>query len=105
MTVGRGGGYAGYGADTGGTLSDDEFSWQGRTYTVEALLLNPFSQTVSVAFSDDVEARDGLTLCLGATGLALSQARHLDARQFYWDNVELNWSDGASVIVGLNNCR
>ena len=44
MTPASIGGYLGYGSvgsHTGGSLTDDEFNWQGQTYTVKALLYNP----------------------------------------------------------------
>ena len=105
MTVGGGGGYAGYGLDTGGSLSDSDFSWQGTTYTVEAILHNPFSDTVSVEFSEDIGAELGnLPLCLGATQLDMAQARSPNDRQFFWDNVDPAWNDGDTVSVGLNGC-
>ena len=44
MTPASIGGYLGYGSvgsQTGGSLTNDEFNWQGQTYTVKALLYNP----------------------------------------------------------------
>ena len=106
LTVGSGGGYAGYGLSTGGTLTDSDFAWRGTTYTLEAILHNPFSDTVSVEFADDIGAeRENLTLCLGATQLDLAQARSPNHRQFFWDNVDPGWSDGDTVTVGLNGVR
>ena len=105
LTVGSGGGYSGYGLSTGGTLSDTNFAWRGTTYTLEAILHNPFSATVSVEFADDIGAeRENLTLCLGATRFDLAQARSPNDRQFFWDNVDPGWSDGDTVSVGLYGC-
>ena len=105
MTVGNGGGYSGYGLSTGGTLTDSDFAWRGTTYTLEAILHNPFSDTVSVEFADDIGTeRENLTLCLGATQLDLAQARSPNHRQFFWDNVDPGWSDGDTVTVGVHGC-
>ena len=105
MTVGSGGGYAGYGLATGGTLSDNDFSWQSTTYTVEAILHNPFSDSVSIEFSDDFGTEgEGLSLCLGAVRLEFADARGPSARQFFWENVDPGWNDGDTVSVGLNGC-
>ena len=105
MTVGSGGGYTGYGLSTGGTVTDNSFSWQGTTYTVGAILHNPFSANVSIEFSGDFNtARDKLMLCLGATHLDLAQARSPNDRQFFWENVDPGWSDGAAVSVSLGGC-
>ena len=105
LTVGSGGGYSGYGLSTGGTLSDTNFAWRNTTYTLEAILHNPFSDTVSVEFADDIGAeRENLTFCLGATQLDLAQARSPNHRQFFWDNVDPGWSDGDTVTVGVHGC-
>lgn len=106
MTVGSGGGLRGYGADTGGTLSDNDFTLHGRNYTVDAVLHNPFASSVSIDFSDDIDTgSQELTLCLGALRLDFADAFGPDARQFFWDNVDPGWSDGGSVSVGLNGCQ
>ncbi len=105
MTVRSSGGYTGYGLSVGGTLSDSDFRWRGTTYTVEAILHNPFSGTVSLEFSDDLNAeRADLIFCLDATRLELAQARSPNDRQFFWDNVDPGWNDGDTVSVSLNNC-
>ena len=105
LTVGSGGGYSGYGLSTGGTLSDADFAWEDATYTLEAILHNPFSDTVSVEFADEIGTeRENLTFCLGATQLDLSQARSPNDRQFFWDNVDPGWSDGDTVTVGVHGC-
>ena len=106
MTVGSGGGLSGYGAATGGTLSDNDFTVHGKTYTVEAILHNPFADSVSVDFSDDIDTdSQELTLCLGTLRLDFADAFGPDARQFFWDNIDPDWSDGGSVSVGLNGCQ
>ena len=106
MTVGSGGGLSGYGADTGGTLSDNDFTLQGKTYTVEAILHNPFADSVSIDFSDDIDTdSQELTLCLGTLQLDFADAFGPDERQFFWDDVDPGWSDGGSVSLGLNGCQ
>ncbi|MCY3994419.1 MAG: PA14 domain-containing protein [Caldilineaceae bacterium] len=106
MTVGSGGGLGGYGADTDGTLSDNDFTLRGKTYTVDAILHNPFADSVSIEFSDDVDTdSQELTLCLDTVQLDFADAFGPDARQFFWDDVDTGWSDGGSVSVGLNGCQ
>ena len=106
MTVGSGGGLRGYGADTGGTLSGNDFILHGRTYTVDAVLHNPFAGSVSIDFSDDIDTdSQELTLCLGTLQLDFADAFGPDDRQFFWDDVDPGWSDGGSVGVGLNGCQ
>ena len=47
LTVGNHGGYYGYGTSTSGgppgSLPDRDFDWQGITFSVDQLLLNPYS--------------------------------------------------------------
>ena len=105
MTVGNGGGYSGYGLSTGGTLTDSDFAWRGTTYTLEAILHNPFSDTLSVEFAAEIGTeRENLSLCLGAIQFDLAQARSPNNRQFFWDNVDPDWSDGDTVTVGVHGC-
>ena len=105
LTVGSSGGYLGYRTGGSGALSDNDFSWQGTSYTVEAILHDSFSDSVSIELSADIGAeRDGLALCLGTTRLSFADARGPNDRQFFWDDVDPGWSDGSTVSVSLNNC-
>lgn len=105
LTVGSSGGYSGYRAGGGGALSDNDFSWQGTSYTVEAILHDSFSDSVNIELSADIGAeRDGLALCLGTTRLDFTDARGPNAQQFFWDDVDPGWSAGSTVSVSLNNC-
>ncbi|MXZ22610.1 MAG: hypothetical protein F4Y84_18770 [Caldilineaceae bacterium SB0665_bin_25] len=105
LTVGSSGGYFGYRAGGSGALSDNDFSWQGTSYSVEAILHDSFSDGVSIELSADIGAeRDGLALCLGTTRLSFADARGPNDRQFFWDDVDPGWSAGSTVSVSLNNC-
>ncbi len=105
LTVGSAEGYSGYRAGGSGALSDDDFSWQGTSYTVEAILHDSFSDSVSIELSADVGGDgDGLALCLGTTRLDFADARGPNGRQLFWDDVDPGWSAGSTVSVSLNNC-
>ena len=108
LTVGTLDGFRGYGTFTGeteGTLTLSRFSWRGTEYTVNNLL---FSQAgdketvnveleVSPGFGEEI---DGLTLSLDGLPLNLVDGR-VNARQFFWSDVELLLNEGETVDVEL----
>ena len=61
MTPASIGGYLGYGSvgsQTGGSLTNDEFNWQGQTYTVKALLYNPAQGQLELDLSPALPDQD-----------------------------------------------
>ena len=108
MTVGSSEGYLGYSTfarSTEGSLTRDEFSWRGSMYTVTNIVLSPDDDSDSANVGLDISPgflHDPETLCLilGDLGLNLSDGRVND-RQYYWQDVALDWEDNESVEVGL----
>ncbi|MYA02499.1 MAG: hypothetical protein F4038_09420 [Chloroflexi bacterium] len=112
MTVGSNGRMLGFGTFGGrdvGRLSQSTFTWRGTTYTVANLWSNgtPGSADswsvvidISPPLSLEAEEYGCLTLQLGHLWLNLADGRG-NGRQFFWYDVELSWSSGASVEVGL----
>ena len=108
LTVGAVEGFLGYGAlagETEGALSTSEFSWRGTEYTVQNLLISPTDDQeiadveleVAPGF---VEGIDGLCLIIGDLCLNLADGR-VNARQFYWEGVELDQDEDETIDVEL----
>ena len=91
MTVGSNGAYLGYSTYAGsveGSLTEDEFSWRGTTYTVTSIVLSPLSdpqlRNVSIHLSPGLpEGIDSLSLLLGDLRLNLADGR-LNTKHFSW---------------------
>ena len=112
LTVGANGHMLGYGRFAGrdaGALSIVDFSWRGQTYTVTNLFYNrsPSSAdawrvVIDIAPPLPLEADEFgcLALRLGDRWLNLAEGRG-NGSQFFWYDVDLAWSSGDAVEVGL----
>lgn len=112
MTVGSNGRMLGFGAFGGrdaGQLSQTTFTWRGTTYTVANLWYNRTRSVtdswslvidISPPMSLNAEEYACLTLRLGDHWFNLADGQG-NGRQFFWYDVELSWSTGQSVEVGL----
>ena len=103
MTVGANEGYLGYGEVAGqsiGSITDEDFNWQGTDYTVTAILYNSATRSVSIELSTALVETDRLMLHLGTLGLDFADAQG-NHRQFSWEEMDLGWVDGEEVAVHL----
>ena len=89
-----------------GSLTNDDFSWLGTTYTVARIVYNPSrgdteAWNVLIEFSPALQgATETLTVRLGDHWLNLADARG-NGRQFFWYGVDLNWSAGRAIPVAI----
>ena len=102
MTAADAGAFLAY----GGPLTDSGFSWRGTTYTVLGVFLarsvsDPETSYVSIHFVPELpdESRN-LQLRIGGSGLNLVDG-DLGNGDFLWGGVDLDWSIGETVTVGL----
>ena len=104
MTVGNYGGYLGYSTlsePAVGSLSDDDFTWNGTTYTVTNILYNMYFDHLSIDFSTTL-AGDVAGLTVHLDGLQLNMEDSTRGyRQPGWTPVILNWNVGDTVEVSL----
>ena len=104
MTVGNSGGYLGYSTRTGspaGSLTDDNFTWEGTTYTVTNILYNMYSDRLVVDFSTALTGdADGLALHFGDVQVAFEDAGNTN-RQPSWYPLILDWDEDDTVEVSL----
>ena len=105
LTVGDDGGYLGYStrkANAIGALTDDDFTWEGTTYTVTNVLYNMYFDHLGVDFSAALSGDTaGITLHVGDLELAYSDAERGHTRQPAWRGVVLDWSVGDTVEMSL----
>ena len=104
MTVGNSGGYLGYSTRTGstaGSLTDDDFTWEGTTYTVTNILYNMYIDQLGVDFSTGLTGDvHGLTLHFGDVQVAFKDAGRTN-RQPSWYPLILDWDEDDTVEVSL----
>lgn len=112
LTVGSSGDMLGFGAfDEGrtGSLSRSDFSWRGKTYRITNLFYNraprsadTWSVVVDVSPALPLEANEFgcLALRLGDLWLNLADGQG-NGRQFFWYDIDLDWSNGDTTEVGL----
>ena len=108
MKVGGSQGYLGYSTfsgETEGSITDEQFSWRGTTYTVKNVVFSPADdfQRGSVGFDISPgfeEESDTLCLVMEDLGLNLADGK-LNDRQYFWSTVELDWDEDDTVEVGL----
>lgn len=109
LQVGSEGRLLGYGTvaqRSTGELSNDQFTWQGQTFTVASVFYNRAGSRndawdVVVDFSPALpDGFECLAIRLGETWLNLSDG-HGNRRQFFWYGIELPWRVGASVAISL----
>ena len=99
LTVGASGGSLGYSNTsnvTRGSITDDEFTWQGADHTVSSIVYNPYSPNVFINMSGVLANRDNLTLWLDSRGFDFA-----DTATGIWYPVTLDWSDGDTVAVKI----
>ncbi|MYD72966.1 MAG: hypothetical protein F4Y11_01465, partial [Chloroflexi bacterium] len=112
MTVGVSGRMLGFGALSGretGGIADVSFEWRGRPYTVTNLFYNRlprsadrWSVVLDIAPVLPLEADEFgcLALRLGDLWLNLADGQG-NGRQFFWYDVELDWTVGERISVAL----
>lgn len=108
LTVGIAGDFLGYGTfagETEGDLTTTGFSWRGKRYAVNNLLVSSTDDGETVSVELDVapgfqEVVD--SLCLIMDGIALNLADgQVNSRQFYWNDVFLDLVEGGTIQVEL----
>lgn len=112
MTVGSNGrmlGFGEFGSPQSGDLTQATFSWRGMTYTVTNLWYNRTPRSAeswSVVFDISpplllqAEEYGCLALRLGDLWFNLADAQG-NGRQFFWYEIDLQWSNGDAIEVGL----
>ena len=121
LTVGDHGGYLGFsdpslgqpgGGDPAGTLSSNQFTWNGTTYRVTDLLNNPYRHSgyLGLDLTSPLTTGDYGNLTLRFDGMALKVSDReypdaLNSRQWSWDFVATEWSVGEEVLVELTYRR
>ena len=102
-------GYLGYNSENdyngdhrAGSLTDDDFTWNGTDYTVESLLYNPVQRVLSIDFSTGtLGENDGITLHLGDLELHVADAGRRYARNPGWLTSEISWTIADTVDVEI----
>ena len=122
LTVGDHGGYLGFsdpslgqpgGGDPAGTLSSNQFTWNGTTYRVTDLLNNPYRHSgyLGLDLSSPLTTGDYENLTLRFDGMALKVSDRdvppsvSESRQWWWYFVAAEWSVGDQVLVELTHRR
>ena len=106
MTVGRNGGFLNDGGHRDGSITDNDFTWQGTDYTVTRIYfvhpeLDPDSTTVSIYFEPELpDDSSGLRLEIEESGLNLVDGSG-DNGHFIWHDIDLNWDVGEPVSIRL----
>ena len=107
MTVGKHEDALGYSTLSGttiGALTDSEFVWRDRTYTVNTVLLHQ-DGTMGIDFTPAItDQMDGLYLVLGNMRLNLADGLESE-RQLSWVDVSLDWDIDASVPMVLHTFK
>ena len=104
MTVGNSGGYLGYSTRSGstaGSLTDDDFTWDGTTYTVTNILYNMYFDQLGIDFSAELTGDvEGIRVHLDDLELNMEDSGR-GYRQPSWHPVILDWSVGDTVEMSL----
>ena len=104
MTVGDDRGYLGYSTLSGsavGSLTDNDFTWEGTTYTVTNILYNMYFDHLGIDFSTELTGDvDGITLHLDDLELDMADSTR-GYLQPAWAPVILDWDVGDTVEVSL----
>ena len=107
MTVGKHEDALGYSTLTGtttGALTDSDFVWRDRTYTVNSVLLHQ-DGTMGIDFTPAItDQMDSLYLVLGNMRLNLADGQESES-QFSWVDVSLDWDIDASVPMVLHTFK
>ena len=83
-------------------LSDDDFSYNGTTYTFEAIAISTNSDAFGIVFDTNLTgAAAQLTLVVDGTVFAFEDADTKNNTTRIWNSPGLSWSDGQSVSLGL----
>ncbi len=94
-------GYRDVGDGPDGVLTDADFEWQGETYTVLAIIYNPYTGLDVILEASRVGSLTELTLHLDDVALPVADAEVYGGPQLIWGAVSLDWTAGDMVTVTL----
>ena len=87
---------------TSSILTDDDFTFEGTTYTIRALFVLNNSANLGISFTGPLRTKArALTLSIGSTDFAFKDADVKEDNARIWNSSGLSWSVGDTVAVSL----